>query len=52
MILNECKYCGANLDPNEICDCVIERERIVSFWDVSTTVDKTTGQIMLIISED
>lgn len=23
----ECEWCGASLDPQEVCDCVIERGR-------------------------
>lgn len=27
MMYRECEWCGASLDPQEVCDCVIERDR-------------------------
>lgn len=27
MMYRECEWCGASLDPQEVCDCVSERDR-------------------------
>ena len=27
MYYQECPYCGANLDPGEVCDCIEERKK-------------------------
>lgn len=40
-----CPNCGANLDPGEQCDCMIERQRQEKFYESVTKMTPKTGQL-------
>ena len=42
---NTCPNCGANLDPGEPCDCVMEREKRERFFESVTSITPKTRQL-------
>jgi len=44
-----CAYCGATLDPNEICDCHREAEAQAEKWRGMTRTERD-GQIKIILT--
>ena len=50
---NTCAYCGATLDPQEVCDCQeekeIKREALAAKWR-SMTKTESNGQIKFILT--
>lgn len=42
-----CPKCGANLDPNERCDCGIKKAQEKQHFEKHTYTDFRTGKLML-----
>lgn len=42
---NTCPNCGANLDPGEPCDCMMERKRQEEFYQSVTKLIPKTRQL-------
>ena len=43
---NTCPYCGANLDPNEKCECQTEKNKLAKQYQEITS-KKPDGQVVL-----
>lgn len=41
-----CPRCGANLDPDERCDCEFQKAREREHFEKHTYADDRTGQLM------
>lgn len=37
MYRNPCRYCGANLDPGETCDCMKDEREELSLSDIKSS---------------
>lgn len=42
---NTCPKCGANLDPGEPCDCMVEKKKREKFYESVTSVTAKTRQL-------
>lgn len=42
---NTCPECGANLDPGEPCDCMVEKAKRERFYESVTSITQKNRQL-------